>query len=149
MRKSLIKLKTRPSAPKRQTVSQEFELNDGTTLLDLVRWVESLGAYNEESLRETKFRYDSGYEGCYSHFFSTQVPEPIEEYKKRIEVFKKEEEKYEKWYEENKELIEQEKTLRKKEYEEKSAKAKEKTKKDLEKQLLRIQKDIKRLEKGQ
>ncbi len=105
-KKALIKLKTKPKAPKRRKIKLQTELYEGMSLQTLLENFSEEKDLNLVKYEEVGYR-DYGDAGCGYHdaYFTVLRPESAEEHQKQLERYKVRLARYEQWYKENEETI--------------------------------------------
>jgi len=139
-----MRLKGKPSKPKRKIVYETYPAYDGTTLQNIVDFF--LG--NDFSQVYIDIDKDCDYGGyCdVTPYFRLKRPETDEEFAVRMETYKKRLATYEEWYKENEEDIKEEKKKRAIAAKEKMLKETAKEKSRLEKMKKNLEKQLKKLE---
>ncbi len=144
-KQALIKLKTKPKAPKRRKTQVRTELYEGMSLQTLL---ENFGEEKDLNLvkyEEVGYR-DYGDNGCGYHdaYFTVLRAESDEEHQKQVERYKVRLAKYEKWYKENEETILAEIARRKQLAENRVLRVAEAEEKRLKKELKKVERFLRK-----
>lgn len=134
MSKAFIKLKQKPKKPKRGTIINYADLDDGATFQEVM---DQLGIQNpsEVTIDEDRWEYTK------VHAKSSR-PQTDKEYGENLAQYEKRLHDYDVWYRENKKLIGKEVARRTEAAQERKAKAVELEEKRLRTALAKIQKQL-------
>ena len=144
-KKALIKLITKPKAPKRRKTKLQTELYEGMSLQTLLENFSEEKDLNLVQYEEIGYRdYRDGGGGYHESYFSVLRPESDEEHQKQVERYKVLLGRYEQWYKENEETILAEIARRTQNAEDRVLRVAEAEEKRLKKELKKVERFLRK-----